>query len=168
MNIVYVDHNDVEIGAAPIGDVYKQGLIARIARIFLKNKRGELLLQKRSDHHVSRPSKWDQAAAGHVDENESYSDTAHRELQEEMGIKGITLKPLIKYYREEKDDPRFVKRRFNMIFTGTYDGKVTIDQDEVSDYRWIDKQSLDEWVRRSPKDFTDGFLEAYRIYLDNI
>jgi isopentenyldiphosphate isomerase len=70
MNIVYVDHNDVEIGAAPIGDVYKQGLIARIARIFLKNKRGELLLQKRSDHHVSRPSKWDQAAAGHVDENE--------------------------------------------------------------------------------------------------
>jgi isopentenyldiphosphate isomerase len=85
-----------------------------------------------------------------------------------MGIKGITLKPLIKYYREEKDDPRFVKRRFNMIFTGTYDGKVTIDQDEVSDYRWIDKQSLDEWVRRSPKDFTDGFLEAYRIYLDNI
>lgn len=162
MNVVYVDKNDNVIGAGPISEAIEGGIRVRIARVFLTNSKGELLIQKRSQT-ISLPGKWDQTAAGHVDEGEEYAEAAARELQEEMGVRDVKLHEVAKYYAEEGDEIK-TKKRFNKIFTGAYDGEVTIDSDEVSDYRWIQPATLEEQMKNIPDDFTQGFIEAFEIY----
>lgn len=166
MNVTYVDSNDTVIGGGSIKNAIDNGIIVRIARVFLKNKSGELLLQKRS-HKISAPNKWDQTAAGYVEIDEEYEAAATRELFEEMGIKGTKLRELATYYSEENDEQK-VKKRFNKIFIGTYDGKVTIDNDEVCDYTWMSLKELDRRISDEPESFTQGFIEAFRVYREKV
>lgn len=165
MNVVYVDKEDKVIGSGSIDNALDKGIIMRIARVFLQNGKGELLIQKRSDTHKSLPGRWDQTAAGHVDEGEDYLEAAKRELAEEMGIKGVELQKAVKYYSEEKDEAR-TKKRFNVIFTGVYEGEVQIDNHEVSDFRWVQPDRLKSEMLQSPSNFTDGCIQAFRIYTE--
>lgn len=165
--IVYVDENDREIGSGPILDAYQKGLTVRISRVFLLNDKLEMLIQRRSDNHKSMPGRWDQTAAGHVDKGETYDQSAERELAEEMGIKGVNLKPVRKYYSEESDDPGYIKRRFNFLYSGVYNGPVKIDKVEVSDYKWISFKALEQWMKDKPEDFTQGFIDAYSYFRKN-
>ncbi len=163
MNVVYVDENDKIIGSGSISNAVNNGIRVRISRVFLKNSKGELLIQKRADTMTSLPGRWDQTAAGHVDEGEGYTEAASRELSEEMGISDVRLQEVAKFYTEERDEVK-TKKRFNKIFTGIYDGEVRIDNDEVSDYLWIEPRKLEGQMNDNPNNFTDGFNEAFRIY----
>lgn len=164
MDIVYVDDKDREIGNGPIGDAYKKGLIVRISRIFITDSKGLILIQKRSPNHISAPGRWDQSAAGHVDSGETYEQAAYRELEEEMGIKDVKLEQLIKFYSEESDEEEYLKKRFNIIYIGTYDGPVNIDNDEVVDYKWVSSNKLSKDMKDNPKEYTEGFIKAFNIY----
>ena len=163
MNVVYVDKNDKEIGTGSISDALERGIIVRIARVFLFNSNGELLIQKRSDTHKSFPGRWDQTAAGHVDADETYLNAATRELEEEMGIRGALLKEAAKFYTEERDKRKTI-RRFNMLFTGVYDGEVRIDTHEVSDFRWVMLSELKKEMKESPQRFAEGFIKTVSVY----
>jgi len=66
--ITFVDENDQVIGSGTKQEAWQKGIIHRIVRIFLFNFKGELLIQKRADNISSLPGRWDQSAAGHVDE----------------------------------------------------------------------------------------------------
>lgn len=166
MNVVYVDKNDTIIGEGTTNDAYDNGVIVRISRVILCNGKGELLLQKRAAHMRNLPGKWDQTAGGHVDVGETYDVAAARELSEEMGISGVPLRPVAKFYTEEKDEAK-TKKRFNMIFTGLYDGEVAIDNDEVGGYKWMLPEELERQMQQTPTDFTEGFIKTFKAYLAN-
>lgn len=163
MDVVYVDENDEIIGHGSISNAVENGIRVRISRVFLKNSKGQLLIQKRADTMNSLPGRWDQTAAGHADEGEGYAEAASRELLEEMGISEVKLQEVAKFYTEESDEAK-TKKRFNKIFTGVYDGEVRIDNDEVSDYQWLKPEELESQMNDSPGNFTEGFIEAFRIY----
>lgn len=161
-DITYVDDNDQVIGHGPRAEALSKGITHRIARILLFNPKGELLIQKRAPDLAS-PNKWDQSAAGHVDEGEDYMTAAVRELKEEVGVTGIRLTEVAKFYTEDPNGP--VKRkRFNMLFTASYDGEVRAEPDEVSELRWVEPKELELWMNDSPADFTRGFLQSYELY----
>ena len=162
-NITFVDSNDTVIGYGPRAEAIKNALIHRIARVFLFNSKGELLIQKRSDSHASLPGRWDQSAAGHVDEGEDYAHAAERELHEEVGVGNVPLQESVKFYSEETDEPK-VKKRFNVLFVGNYDGASKIDNYEVSDTRWISLDDLQRWMNDKPEDFTQGFIKCLEAY----
>ena len=58
--------------------------------MFLVNKHGAVLLQKRSLWKDRQPGKWDSSAAGPLDAGESYEEAAVRELKEELGAVSYT------------------------------------------------------------------------------
>jgi isopentenyldiphosphate isomerase len=97
MNITFVDENDEIISYGSRETAIKDGIIHRIVRVLVFNSNGEILLQKRSEK-VHVPNKWDQSAAGHVDEGEDYTMAAKRELEEEMGIVAPELVDVLKFY----------------------------------------------------------------------
>lgn len=167
VNVIYVDENDEVIGNGSIVNAVENGIRVRISRVFLKNRKGELLIQKRADTMSSLPGRWDQTAAGHVDEGENYAEAASRELLEEMGISEVELQEIAKFYTEEGDEVK-TKKRFNKIFTGIYDGGVKIDNDEVSDYQWLKPEELETQMNDSPSSFTEGFIEAFGVYKNNL
>lgn len=163
MNVIYVDENDEVIGSGPLSGAIKKGIIVRVARVFLRNREGKLLIQKRSDDFDSLPGRWDQSAAGHVDEGEEYLEAALRELNEEMGITGVEIEEVAKYYTEENDEA-IVKKRFNMLYVGYYDGEVRIDNDEVSDYKWVEADELRKKMNDTPDKYTEGFIKAFEVF----
>lgn len=84
-----------------------------------------------------------------------------------MGVSGVALHEITKFYSEETDEA-FIKKRFNVIFLGNYDGEIHIDNNEVSDYRWLSVKQLDEQIKKKPDDFTRGFINSFEVYLKNI
>jgi 16S rRNA (adenine1518-N6/adenine1519-N6)-dimethyltransferase len=158
-DITFVDENDNVIGHGPKREALEHGIAHRIARIFLLNSKGEILIQKRSSTVTSNPNKWDQSAAGHVDAGETYEEAAHRELKEEVGAEGVELKEVSKYFQEETDKRR--RKRFNTLYIGIYDGRVTPDGDEVSEVKWISPVALETWMKECPEEFTQGSIRSF-------
>ena len=160
--ITFVDKNDNVIGTGTRKEALERGIIRRIVRVFLFNSKGELLIQKRS-LKVPLPGKWDQSVGGHVDAGEDYLKAAQRELQEELGIRDIPLKEIAKYYTEETDE-KVINKRFNMLYSANYDGKINFNEGEISEIKWIALNKLEEWIKERPRDFTQGFIDSFNIY----
>lgn len=167
-DITFVNKDDNVIGSGTKEQAWKNGDIHRIARLFVFNSKGELLIQKRSIHLQNLPGKWDQSAAGHVDEGEDYLEAAKRELMEEVGIGNIELKEVGKFYQDEIDEDGKVKKRFNMLYETKYDGEVNFDENEVSEIKWIQMGELKQWISEKPKDLTQGFIDSVELYEANM
>ncbi len=161
-NITFVDSNDEIIGYGDRSEAIEKGLAHRIARVFVFNQDNELLIQKRSPK-VKLPGKWDQSAAGHVDEGEDYPTAAAREAKEEIGLRNTELTEFGKFYTEEVDEG-ILKKRFNMLYVAHFEGELTQDNNEVSEIKWINLKELEKWMADTPDDFTQGFLLTYSYY----
>lgn len=161
--IIFVDENDEIIGSGTRREALEKGIIHRIVQIFLVNSKGELLIQKRAHTLSSSPGKWDSSSAGHVDEGEEYIEAAVREVEEEIGVKGIVLKELIKIRTEENLEIG-TQKRFSTLYTGVYDGDIKCNREEVSEVMWIQPKDLTMWMARQPKDFANGFLASFKEF----
>lgn len=146
-----VDEDDNVIGHMQMPEAYRQGKILRVSRVVITNSKKQVLLQLRGPK-VMGAGKWQEAASGHVDHGDSYETTAHKELEEEMGITGLDLQE-ISYYLEEEDSIIGTVKRFQKLFQGMYDGEVTTN-DEVADFKWVDLDILKSHVQESPHDYT--------------
>src|SRR5688572_20897490 len=58
----------------------------RFAGVILVDRRGWILLQERDEHPRIDPEKWG-LAGGHVEPGEDFEPAAHRELEEETGVR---------------------------------------------------------------------------------
>ena len=67
--------------------VHADGDWHRAVHIWLYNSRGELILQKRSDGKDTFPGRWDVSVGGHITSGDDVMHTAHKEVEEELGIK---------------------------------------------------------------------------------
>ena len=164
IKIAFVNDKDEIIGSGTKEEAWKNGNIHRIVRIFVFNSKGEMLIQERSENMAIWPGRWDISVGGHEDEGEDYVTAAKREAQEELGIENIELKEVKKYFTDSMRDGGKIVKRFNMLFTANYDGKISFDKYEVSDMKWISLEELQKWMRERPKDFTDSFIESLEIY----
>ncbi|NLQ18300.1 NUDIX domain-containing protein [Marinomonas sp. M1K-6] len=84
--IILVDKNNRVIGDVPrrlmnFGKDYH-----RVTYILVFNQKGNLLVQKRTDNKAFCPGYYGITTGGVVEKDESYIDSAHRELQEELGF----------------------------------------------------------------------------------
>lgn len=162
-DIVFVNEDDEVIGSGPKEEAFDKGIRHRIARIFIFNSKGELFLQKRSSKIKFFPGLWDQSVGGHVDKGEDYVEAALREMEEEVGVTGVELEEVAKFYLEEKLGDKHLYR-FNMLYEVVYDGELQLNPDEVGGGKWIDLDELETWVKSSPQEFTAGLKETLQIY----
>lgn len=165
VNIAFVDENDIVIGAGTKREALEKGYIVRIVRIFVFNSQGEVLLQKRAPD-IAAGGLWDQSVGGHVDEGEDYLQAAHREMEEELGIRGIEIEPVAKYFSDVSLVPGYAKR-FNMLYIGAYDGEIRFNRDEVEAVRWVIPDRLFEEIEREPHVFTKGMVFALKTLRDS-
>jgi 16S rRNA (adenine1518-N6/adenine1519-N6)-dimethyltransferase len=151
-----VDHNDQPLNPVDRGTIHRENLLHRAVHIFILNRRGELLLQKRSYRKDKFPRRWDSSAAGHVNADESYQDCATRELKEELGVTAA-LGTMGKIPASEATGHEFIE-----IYAGIHDGPVSFNQYEIETGGFFELEMIDAWVERRPEDFASGFIECYR------
>jgi 16S rRNA (adenine1518-N6/adenine1519-N6)-dimethyltransferase len=154
-----VDENDEVTGQATRGEVHAQKLLHRAVHIFVTNKRGDVLLQKRSLLKDLCPGLWDSSVSGHLDAGEDYATAAVRELEEEMGIR-------------LESAPEEVARIAPCVETGwehvrlfrvKYDGALRFPSAEIDAAMWFPVGEINAWIANRPEDFASGFLACWKV-----
>lgn len=155
-----VDADDQVTGTATRAEVHAQKLTHRAVHVFVFNKRGDLLLQKRSLLKDMCPGLWDSSVSGHLDSGESYETAAVRELEEEMGIAAETA-------------PEEIARITPGVETGwehvrlyriRHDGALRFPSAEVDAAMWFPPAEITAWISAHPADFAPGFLECWKKF----
>ena len=78
-----------------IGEIPRKNLTTehkwRIICVWIENDKGETLLQQRSLKKTHGPGLWTVAVEGTVENDDSFEETARREIEEEIGLKEFTM-----------------------------------------------------------------------------
>jgi 16S rRNA (adenine1518-N6/adenine1519-N6)-dimethyltransferase len=151
-----VDRDDKPLRPVDRATIHRENLLHRAVHILILNRRGELLLQKRSYRKDKFPRRWDSSAAGHVNAGETYRDCAVRELKEELGVT-VALAYLDKIPASEVTGYEFIE-----IYAGIHEGPFSWNQHEIETGGFFECDMIDLWIGRSPEDFAPGFIECYR------
>jgi 8-oxo-dGTP pyrophosphatase MutT (NUDIX family) len=151
------EHNNV-IGAVPRREMRAKNLPHRSTYIFVFNSRGELYVQKRTMTKDVYPGYYDPVTGGVVLSGESYEQGAVRELEEEMGIRGVLLTRLFDFHFENERI-----RVWGGAFSCVYDGPLFLQAEEVED---VILMTPEEVLRRAATErFTPDGLYVVRRYL---
>jgi len=92
-------------GALPRDEAKRSGMAVGAVNVLLVNARGEVLLQRRPEDKENG-GRWDKTVGGHVDEGESFDETAVRETGEELF--GLASSPRVRLAGDEADLRRLV------------------------------------------------------------
>src|SRR3989338_9872319 len=154
--VIIVNEKDEIIGYKPRDLLDKQD-IYRVAALWIKNSRGDILLAQRAFSKKNNPGKWGPAAAGTVEEGETYDINIVKEAEEEIGLTG---------YQFEKGPKTLVSGEYRYVrqfYTLIIDKKIeefTIDKKEVAGIRWFSREELLRELREMPGKFLDSVEEC--------
>jgi len=152
-----VDENDALTGQATRGEVHEKNLLHRAVHVLVFNKRGDVLLQKRSLLKDNHPGVWDSSVSGHLDSGENYETAAIRELDEEMGIRDVTIEEIARVRPSAQTGWEHI-----CVFKTGYDGNIRFPAAEIDAALWFPVDELHAWTAARPEDFSTGFLECWQ------
>ncbi len=155
-----VDENDEVTGTATRAEVHANRLVHRAVHVFVFNKRGDLLLQKRSMLKDLCPGLWDSSVSGHLDSGESYEAAAMRELAEEMGIiVSVPPEEIARITPREQTGWEHVR-----LYQVRHEGAVKYPAAEVDSAIAFPVEEIAAWIENHPADFAPGFLECWEQF----
>jgi 8-oxo-dGTP pyrophosphatase MutT (NUDIX family) len=156
--VAIVDEHNRVVGAAPRHEMRAKRLPHRSTYILVFNSRGELYIQKRTPTKDVFPGYYDVAAGGVVLTGETYEQGAERELEEEMGIRGVPLTRLFEFYFAND-----YTRLWGCAYTCIYDGEVVLQEEEVESGAFV---GVSDVLRRAETElFTPDGMYVLRRYL---
>lgn len=154
IEVVLVDENDRQIGTMEKVAAHSNGAtLHRAFSVFVFNSKGETLLQRRAMEKYHSKGIWSNTCCSHPRIGEAVSDAAHRRMKEELGF-DCDLKERFSFTYKADVGEGLTEHEFDHIFTGTYNGPVNPNPDEVMDYKWIKPTELLEDMKKNPKRYT--------------
>jgi len=152
--IIIVDKNDLPIGHQE-RSANDREIISRITGIWILNEKGEILLAQRAKTKRYDPEKWGPAAAGTVEEGETYESNIRKEVEEELGVRipSVTYGPKI-FITDEHDF--FCQWFWATVASSTI---FELQPEEVLAVRWISRNDLLEESRHYPERFITKFTD---------
>ncbi len=150
-----VNERDEVVGQKPRSEVHRTGLWHRAVHVFVWNKKGELLLQKRSAFKDVAPNTWDSSAAGHLAVGEGYDAAAAREIVEELGV-SVPLRLTSRLDACENLGWEFVH-----VYEARSEGPFQFPRTEISEVRWWMPEGIDAAIAARPNDFARSFRHIW-------
>jgi isopentenyl-diphosphate delta-isomerase len=126
-----------------------QGKLHRAISVFLFNKKGQVLVQQRSQYKIVAAEKWANTACGNVRPDESYLECAQRRLREELGIKDVKLDLVGKFRYSVEFENGFSERELDQVYLGQWQGELNPDPREVKKTDWIRLEEMKEQADQS-------------------
>ncbi len=147
------DETGAPLAAVPRNEAHTDGVLHAASHTFIYKWDGDtlmLLLQRRSDSKDSYPGMLDTSSAGHMEFGSTFSETALRELSEELGIvvdEGA-LTPLFMqtvHLDNLFHQKRFIDNEVNMVYALEKEvdiSALTLQQSEVSEVVWLSAEHI--------------------------
>lgn len=157
--VILVDEFDNSIGTMEKLEAHQKGALHRAFSIFVFNKQGELLIQRRALNKYHSAGLWSNTCCSHPRPNEKTLDAAKRRLKEEMGIETELIYKSHFIYKA-KFENNLTEFEYDHIFTGIYSKLPEINPEEADDFDWISITDLKEKIKINPEIFTVWFKIA--------
>lgn len=133
-------------------------LMHRVVHVLVFNRRGELLLQKRSMNKDVAPGKWDTSVGGHIDAGETISEAVKREMEEELGIAALEPEFLYTYIHSNSYETELV-----YTHSCIHSGKIKFNQYEINEVRPWRIEEIKENLGKGV--FSDNFENEFVKYI---
>lgn len=151
--VVLVDRDDKETGVAPKLQAHRDAQLHRAFSVFVLNRHGDALLQKRAKVKYHSGGLWSNTCCGHPRPGEPLQAAARRRLREEMGFE-CDLRHVGSVYYELKLPNQLREHEFDHLFAGRFDGHVSPNPDEVDEICWMPVERLKRDVKACPEIYT--------------
>ena len=140
--LILVDEDDNETGSGEkVSCHLGQGKLHRAFSVFLFDPQGRILIQQRHPDKMLWGGYWANSCCSHPRLGEDTADAARRRTMEELGVQ-CELRYLYKFvYHAEFGD---VGSEYEncWVFAGHFDGKLDINESEISDTRFVTPEEL--------------------------
>ncbi len=163
--VVLVNEADQQIGLMEKLEAHQKGLLHRAFSVFLFNKKGEMLLQKRANTKYHSPNLWTNAVCSHPRNGESYKNGAMRRLNEELGI-STEIEEKFHFIYKADVGQNLWEHELDYVFVGIYEGIFNLNPNEVSETRYISLVDLQKEMLSNPDNFTEWFKIILNKYLE--
>lgn len=154
--IVDADNNPLQPQERNVA--HKNGLWDRTTGIWVINRKGQILCQKRSLKKDVKPGFWEAFFGGHLSPNEEYIHNAVQECNEELGIK-IIQNDLIPYKVFKSDKP--THKEFQHVFallSNKESSEFHFEKEEIDQLKWVALKEvkkiltdpkIENWVKKN-------------------
>jgi len=153
--VILVDEKDNPVGTGEKIKTHLQGKLHRAFSIFIFNKKGELLLQKRAKSKYHSAGLWSNTCCSHPRLGFGLEKEAQRRLKEEMGIR-VDLKKISSFIYKAKIG-HLIEHEFDHLLIGKFDGLPKPNKNEVEDWKWLNLKELKKEIRENPEKYTTWF-----------
>jgi len=165
--VVLVSENDEILGLMEKMQAHENGILHRAFSVFLFNDKGEMLLQKRASGKYHSPDQWTNAVCSHPRFAETYLQGAQRRMKEELGVEAELTEKFHFLYKADVGQNLW-EHELDHVFTGFYDGGFHLNEEEVSEVRYISMEKLDEEMKENPQQFTEWFKIILKEYKEHL
>jgi isopentenyl-diphosphate delta-isomerase len=159
--VVLVDAHDAEVGTAGKLEAHRSGRLHRAFSVFVFNRAGEMLLQRRAADKYHSPGRWSNACCGHPRPGEDTRSAARRRLQEEMGI-DCALTPVTAFTYCADVGEGLVENEYDHVFVGWTDTDPRPDPAEADAWCWVPVAEVRRSLKREPERYSAWFALALR------
>ena len=166
-NVVLVDRNDNPMGLMPKLEAHEKGVLHRAFSVFILNRKGQLMLQRRALDKYHSPGLWTNTCCSHPRESESIIKAGLRRLKEEMGFT-TPLEPMFSFIYKSKFDNGLTEHEFDHVLLGYYDKQPFINAIEVSEWKWMSLEKIILEIKNKPEEFTVWFKIIFERFYNHI
>lgn len=154
-----VDLDDRVVGVASREDMRDRNLRHRCAEIAVVNTAGEIYVHRRTQTKDVYPGMYDMVVGGVLASGESWDEGAARELAEETGIAGVSLRFLLDHVF---DGPQ--ERALMRLYEVTWDGPIVPQLEEIAWGAFVTFEELGRMLAEHP--FCPDSVELFGQWRD--
>lgn len=163
--MVLVNDADEVIGTGEKIQVHKSGLLHRAFSIFIFNKNGETLLQKRIIEKYHSGGLWTNTCCGHAQPAVALQVSAERRLLEEVGLSvALQEKFAFQYYVDFSNG--LYEHEIDHVFVGYSDVDPVLNPLEADAAKWMSLEVLQKEIQEKPEQFTFWCRKIIEDYYD--
>jgi isopentenyl-diphosphate delta-isomerase len=158
--VILVNEYDVPLGVMEKLETHRKGLLHRAFSIFIFNRKGEMLLQRRSPQKYHSAGLWTNACCSHPRPGEDTREAAIRRLKEELGFT-TDLQKIFDFTYKSEFENGLTEFEFDHVFVGAYDEPIVPNKEEVIDYCFKPLDEIGASLQSDPLNYTSWFHLAF-------
>lgn len=152
-HVVLVNERDEAIGTMEKMEAHRLGKLHRAFSIFLFDREGRVLLQRRALGKYHSPGLWSNACCSHPRPEESVLAAATRRMREELGASCELTERFAFIYHAHLGNG-LQEHEYDHVLFGSFNEEPRPDPAEVMAVRWITPDELDVELTTGPGRFT--------------
>lgn len=165
--VVLVDDTDQETGTMEKMEAHKQGRLHRAVAVFIFNRKGEWLLQRRTAFKYHSGGLWSNTCSTHPYPGEVPDHAARRRLAEEMGL-NCSLEKVFCFTYHAPVDRGLSEHEYEHIFVGYTDDLPDVNPTEVWDWTFLSSEVLLMDEQAHPEKYTVWFRSIYKNVMQSL